>query len=161
MHDSAYEDARGFVEQYLRDELLQIADIGSCDVNGTLRPLLDNPHWQYTGFDIAPGPNVDRVLSGEHHWPEIESNTFDVVVSTQVLEHVRRPWRWLAEIARITKPGGIVYICTPNTIEFHEHPVDCWRAWPEGLRAIAEDAGLSVEECYANGIDTTLIAFKE
>ena len=76
------------------------------------------------------------------------------------MEHVRHPWRWLPEVARICRTGGLVYVCTPNTIEFHEYPIDCWRAWPDGLRALFEDAGLEIVDVYASGIDTTGIGRK-
>lgn len=162
MHESALEDARRFVAKYLDCTTdLTIADVGSFDVNGTLRPLFaDIPSWTYTGFDLEPGPNVDVTLSSPYSWPEIATGSFGVVVSTQVMEHVRHPWRWLPEVARICKPGGLVYVCTPNTIEFHEYPIDCWRAWPDGLRALFEDAGLEIVDVYASGIDTTGIGRK-
>lgn len=161
MHASAYDDAAKFVSKYLKDVELKIADIGSYNVNGTLKSLFANPKWLYTGYDIIPGPDVDVVISGEYHWPEIPSHSCDVVVSSQVVEHVRHPWRWIKEVARICKNGGIVYVCTPNTIHFHEHPVDCWRVWPDGMKALFDEAGLIPVEVYAAGQDTTGIATKK
>jgi SAM-dependent methyltransferase len=148
MHDSAHKDAMAFAEKYLPSKPLLIADIGSYDVNGNLRDVFNNPLWGYIGYDIVAGPNVDRVLTSEYVW-DIPDNTYDVVVSTQTIEHVRHPWRWIREVARICRVSGLVYICTPNTIGFHEHPVDCWRVWPEGMRALFEEAGLTALEVYA------------
>lgn len=161
MHPSAFLDAKRFVHERLSSfPTLSIADIGSFDVNGTLKPLFRRDGWIYTGFDLTAGPNVDRVLSSPYDWPEVPSDYFDVVVSSQVLEHVPKPWRWLPELRRIVRPGGLVYVCTPNTIGFHEYPVDCWRAWPDGIKALAEDAGLTVISAYVQTVDTTLIATK-
>lgn len=166
MHKTAYEDAQKFVEKYLKlHQSLTIADIGSCDINGTLRPLFDKPNWKYTGYDLAPGKNVDVVLSGQYSWPEIESESYDVVVATQVIEHVCHPWRWIKEVARICKQTGIIYLCSPNTIEFHEFPVDCWRIWPDGMKALLEEANLIPIEVFAHTPigaigDTTGIAKK-
>lgn len=164
MHDSAFVDAFRFFNDVLPTLLevsqpLRIGDFGSADVNGTLKPLL-RPHWQYIGLDLEAGPNVDHVLSSAYSCPEILADSFDVVVSTQTLEHVAKPWRWITELARVLRPGGVLYLCAPNHLEFHEYPVDCWRVWPDGMRGLIEDAGLTCERVYQHGIDTTGIAKK-
>lgn len=156
MHPSAYADAKEFVAKYLADrETLSVADVGSFDVNGTLKPLFTRKGWAYTGLDISAGPNVDIVFPSPYDWPTELHGQFDAVVSTQVVEHVPHPWRWIKSVAGLAKPGGLVYVCTPNTIEYHAYPVDCWRIWPDGMRPLLEEAGLTVLECYAEGRDTT------
>lgn len=159
MHATAWADAERFVNRYLADRpRLKVADVGSYDVNGALRPLFQRPGWDYCGLDAVPGPNVDHVLSSAYSWPEIADGTFDIVVSTQTLEHVPHPWRWLPEVARICAPGGLIYLCSPNTWGYHGYPSDCWRVWPDGLRALMDEAGLEPLDVYANGPDTTGIA---
>ena len=76
---------------------------------------------------------------------EAPDGTFDIVVSGQVIEHVRKPWLWLPELARVCKPGGLVLTVNPVSWPYHEAPIDCWRIYPEGMRALCEEAGLSVE----------------
>jgi SAM-dependent methyltransferase len=76
---------------------------------------------------------------------EAPAGTFDIVVSGQVIEHVRKPWLWLRELARVCKPGGLVLTVNPVSWPYHEAPIDCWRIYPEGMRALCEDAGLTVE----------------
>ena len=39
---------------------------------------------------------------------------FDVCYSSNVLEHVREPWRMADEMLRVTMPGGIVFLSTPS-----------------------------------------------
>ena len=85
-------------------------------------------------------------LSDEYRFP-IDSDAYDVVLSGQVLEHVRMPWRWLPELARVCRPGGLVVTISPVSWPYHEAPVDCWRAHPEGMRSLYGDAGLDVLEC--------------
>jgi SAM-dependent methyltransferase len=161
MHDSAYLDAQRFVERYLSNrDVLRVADIGSFDVNGTLRALFDRPGWTYRGLDRVGGPNVDHVLSGDEAWPEVPDASFDVVASSQRLEHVRKPWSWMSELARICVPDGLVYVCSPNTWDYHPYPIDCWRIWPDGLKGLFEEAGLVPLEVYANGNDTSGIGTK-
>jgi SAM-dependent methyltransferase len=75
----------------------------------------------------------------------VPDDSYDVVLSGQVLEHVPKIWRWMPELARVTRPGGTVITIAPVTWPYHEAPQDCWRAYPDGLRALYDDAGLDVE----------------
>jgi SAM-dependent methyltransferase len=161
VHPSSYDRCREFVEKYLsRDIELRIADVGSYDVNGTYRPLFAHDRWHYAGFDVAPGPNVDVLLGDAEQWQlAVEfRGAFDVVISGQTLEHVRRPWVWIKQIGGLCRPGGLVWVCAPNTWCYHEHPVDCWRVWPDGMRALFQEAGLVELECGFLGPDTVGIA---
>lgn len=82
-------------------------------------------------------------LTDGYRFP-IASDSYDVVLSGQVLEHIPKPWKWMTEVARVTRPGGIVLTIAPISWPFHEAPVDCWRAYPDGLRGLYDDAGLEV-----------------
>ena len=157
MHPSSYQRCQEFVQTYLDKSLsLRIADVGSYDINGTYRRLLECPRWSYTGFDAELGGNVDVVLNSPEDWrlePQ-HIGTYDVVVSGQVLAHVRRPWLWIQQLTSLVRPGGLVWVCVPNTWGYHEIPIDCWRIWPEGLKTLLADAGVDVLECRAVGPDT-------
>lgn len=166
MHPSAYNDAQKFVDSYLdKNSKLKIADIGSYNVNGCLRPLFDNPNWEYVGFDICEGPNVDIVIN-EEVWPSEYFGLYDVVISTQVLEHTRRPWLFIENMAKFCRTGGLIYVCTPHTIGYHPYPIDCWRVYPSGLGAIMGDASIEIIELYMGDVidgigDTTGIGIKQ
>ena len=47
-------------------------------------------------------------------------NSFDIVASYQVLEHVQDPAQVMAEVARVLKPGGVFHFSTPNYLAFWE-----------------------------------------
>lgn len=159
MHDSAMADTKRFVETYLAGQSgLAIGDFGAYDVNGNVRHLFDVPSWRYVGVDVVPGPNVDHVLSED--WLNLDHESFDVIVSISTLEHVAKPWQWVVKLAQRLKRGGLLYLNAPNTWTYHEHPIDCWRIWPMGMRALFDEAGLVVLETYATGHDTTGIARK-
>lgn len=79
---------------------------------------------------------------------------YDVVLSGQVIEHVQKLWVWLKELKRVTKPGGLIIIINPVSWPYHEAPVDCWRIYPEGIKALAEDAGLDVSFCASESLET-------
>ena len=94
-------------------------------------------------LDFAGRPGITHGMTDPYQFP-IPDNTYDVVLSGQVIEHVPKVWRWIAEVARVTVPGGIVITVVPVSWPYHEAPVDCWRMYPEGLRALYEDGGLEV-----------------
>lgn len=117
---------------------IPILDIGSKDVNGTFHQFFhDNP---YTGIDIEAGDGVDIVVS-EYEYP-FKDNQFEYIISGSTLEHVKKPWIWIKEVARILKIGGKLCIIVPYSHPYHEHPVDCFRIFPEGLRALFQEAML-------------------
>ncbi len=93
--------------------------------------------------DLATRPGTTYAARSEYEFP-IDAGAYDVVVSGQVLEHVRKPWRWFPELARVCRAGGVVITISPISWPYHEAPVDCWRIYPEGLRALHEEAGLEV-----------------
>lgn len=94
-------------------------------------------------IDLAQRPDMTFAADGENDFP-IADDSYDLVLAGQVLEHVRRPWRWLPELARVCRPGGLVATISPVTWPYHEAPIDCWRIYPAGLQALYEDAGLQV-----------------
>lgn len=160
MHPSAYESARLFVAEHLDlSARLSIIDVGAYDVNGCVRPLFDNPNWSYTGLDMVGGPNVDLIATQSYQWPVV-SDAYDVAISLNTVEHVQQPWNWIVELSRIVKPGGIVFICAPHTLGFHEYPIDCWRAWPDGMRGLFKHAGIAEIDIHTYGIDTVAIGRK-
>lgn len=90
---------------------------------------------------------------------EAPDGLFDIVVSGQVIEHVRKPWIWLRELARVCKPGGLVLTVNPVSWPYHEAPIDCWRIYPEGMRALCDDAGLAVELSLYESLEPRPLAF--
>ena len=90
-----------------------------------------------------PASRAD-VHGGEWYSFPVPNDTFDIVIATNVLEHVRKVWVWIKELSRACKPGGHVITINPVSWPYHEIPIDCWRAYPEGMKALYEDGGLEV-----------------
>ena len=59
----------------------------------------------------------------------------------------------IKEVERILKPGGFCCIIAPSSGPVHKNPFDCFRFKDDGMRAIADYAGLEVIECYTNEND--------
>jgi SAM-dependent methyltransferase len=148
MHGSVLRAMTVFRDRMLEPKPLKIADVGSRDVNGSYRGLFEKAPWTYVGLDIEPGSNVDIVLQGPDEWANIPDAEYDVVISGSTMEHTKRPWVFMKNIARIAKPGGLICVIAPYSWGYHEHPIDCWRVYPEGMRAVMESSGLYMVEVY-------------
>lgn len=72
---------------------LRVLDLGGADVNGSIRDLLPKAEW--TGLDIQPGPGVD-IVADATTWDPPDDREWDVVVCTELLEHVHN---WTAVLA--------------------------------------------------------------
>jgi SAM-dependent methyltransferase len=147
MHPSSFDKMTAFRSDYLetrRSEPLVILDLGSQDINGCYRPLFAEPAWKYVGVDLTAGANVDVVLADPYDWREISPESADVIVAGQTFEHTEFFWETMRQIARALKPGGLCCIIVPSSGPEHRFPVDCWRMYPDGLRAMARYAALDV-----------------
>jgi len=134
MHESAYRHAQEFFDKYCKKDIEQkkILDIGSLDVNGTLKPIFEEG--DYTGLDAEKGKNVDVV--GTSHKIPFSKNTFDIVVSSSCFEHDDMFWVSFLEMCRVLKPNGYMYINAPSNGVVHRFPVDNWRFYEDCWSAL-------------------------
>ena len=119
----------------------RVLEIGSADRNGSLRPIIESyrPR-EYVGIDVEPGPGVDRVVEAGQIAQVFGEESFDLVVSTETLEHIR-DWRGaISNIKRACKRGGVILLTTRSIgFPYHGYPYDFWRFEPEDVRAIFSD----------------------
>lgn len=78
----------------------------------------------------------------------IPDESFDLVLSSDVLPHIDRPWLAASEIGRILKPGGLAIIHSPFGWGNHPGAVDHWRYSPASLELFFGDL-----ECLEKGYD--------
>jgi SAM-dependent methyltransferase len=124
---------------------LRVLEIGPDRDPSTYRALAGGPFEAWDTLDFAGRTDVPLTYrtTSEYDFP-VDDDAYDIVFSAQVIEHVRKIWRWMPEVARVCRPGGLVITINPVSWHYHESPVDCWRIYPEGMRALSEDAGLEV-----------------
>ena len=164
MHRTSFDQMKLFIDEYLNKEsCLKILDVGSYNVgrrNGTYKLLVDNENWHYTGGDIEAGPNVDVVFDSPYDWGII-SNTYDVVISGQCIEHVQDVQLWAKECIRVLKPGGLMCIIGPWRWNEHRFPYDCWRILPDGMNWLLGTFGkMEIIKTFLSATDTIGIARK-
>lgn len=128
MHQSVMD----FVTKHLtRDDIegRTILEVGSHNHNGTVRHYIENlkPD-QYIGVDIQPGPGVDMICDCTQLTTHFSHHKFDVVIATELLEHVL-DWRTcVTELVAVTKPAGLLLLTTRSPhYHYHPNPDDYWR----------------------------------
>ncbi len=146
MHDTAMMYGKYFFSTYLKDsEGLKIIDIGSQDVNGSLRSVAPINN-EYIGVDFVEGNGVDIVLTDPYILP-FEDSTIDVIVSSSCYEHSEFFWLSFNEALRVLKPTGLLYINAPSNGAYHRYPVDCWRFYPDSGVALQNWGNRSGYKC--------------
>ena len=109
-------------------------------------------------LDFCAGEGVDFV--GDVSALPFEADRYDIVLSTQVLEHVQDPQIVCAEMARVLKPGGHLFLTTPQSSPIHNEPWNYFNFTHYGLALLFEKAGLQVIKKEAQGGHFTLLAFQ-
>lgn len=99
------------------------------------------PNATYHRADYVPMPGLQFQVTTEGTIPEAAASAYDVILSTQVLEHVPNPQTYLAEALRVLKPGGKLVLSTHGTFPDHGCPYDFWRWTADGLATELTRAG--------------------
>jgi SAM-dependent methyltransferase len=121
-------------EEYCRGRVL---DAGAG--RGAYRDILKNYCQDYYGMDVAPSGATSVV--GDIQTLPLLNESFDTVFCSQVLEHVPEPWKALAEMRRVLKPGGCLILTVPHMSWLHNEPYDFYRYTVHGLRFLLNQAG--------------------
>jgi SAM-dependent methyltransferase len=147
MHPSVMEWVEKKVQQHdLRKPALRVLEVGSRDVNGSVRPLFHGVA-SYTGVDFIEGPGVDLVLDAHRLTSAFPPDSFDVVVSTEMLEHDSEFWTSMAMMGEVLKPGGLLLITARgNGFWIHGYPHDYYRFLPESFNCLLRYAGCDALE---------------
>jgi hypothetical protein len=100
---------------YVVGSQVRVLDVGGCDVNGTVHASVDarfpeNCDVSISVMDIVPGPGVTIIgdATSWDFWEELcNAGTFyDLVISTEVLEHVQNWPVIVGGARRVLRDGG-------------------------------------------------------
>jgi SAM-dependent methyltransferase len=104
-------------------------------------------HARYVGVDVAVGDvtwDYSRLDAlGDLTRLPFADASFDVVLCTEVLEHVSEPQQVVSEIARVLRPGGALYVAAPQMFHQHQKPYNFFNYTSFGLRHLLDRAGLA------------------
>ncbi len=126
--------------RYARGEALEVGsrrykDHAFLDLRGFF--ARERPQVRLTGCDLSPGDNVDVVVDLAAAPARVQGafggRAFDTVFCISVLEHVPAVFAAAANIERLLRPGGALYLSVPFVFRHHGYPDDFWRFTPAAV----------------------------
>ena len=153
--DAIWPQERGLIERYALPRDAAIIDVGCGpgEITARLGELFDEA--TLFGIDIDPahvarasmrcaelGPRA-RFAVGDAFELPAGDDCFDLAVCRHVLQAVPDPTRVVAELIRVTKPGGVIHLVAEDYAMMHFHPTpgDTDRFWHDGPIAFAASTG--------------------
>tara|TARA_Y100000310_G_C20648814_1_gene798227 strand:+ start:1009 stop:1680 length:672 start_codon:yes stop_codon:yes gene_type:complete len=138
-----------FLQQYATDA--ETLDIGcGNDQYGELFP-------NRTTLDIEAreGVQVD-IVADAHDLSQIEDGSFEVILCTEVLEHLHTPAQAISEFHRVLRPGGLLILSTRFIFPIHDAPGDYYRYTKYGLQHLLQ--AFEIEELKAETTTSETLA---
>lgn len=129
------------LQAHATDAKLDLLDFGAG--SSPYRSLFPKANYRRADFAIGTGEGLDFVLN-ESLLVAAPDNSFDLVLSTQVLEHVEQPENYLKECLRLLRPGGKLVLTTHGIYADHPCPLDLHRWTADGLAALCKKSGFEV-----------------
>ena len=147
-----YYETEAFFSDYSRTNC--VLDLGSgpstnIEILKKFQDLIMLDFVQFSGVDIVC--DFTKALP-------LQDNSIDLVLCSNVFEHMNRPRALMQEIQRALRPGGRVILTIPFVIKEHQAPYDFFRYTKYGIKEISRDSGLNIVEIKGIGGQLNIIA---
>jgi len=129
---------------------LTVLDVGGANINGSYSEIFSGENMRYLALDAQEGKGVDIVPEDPYRFP-LADGSMDIVISGQMLEHCERFWLVFTEMVRVLKGDGWIFLIAPSAGPIHQHPVDCYRFYPDAYRALAKYADCHLVDVWRDG----------
>lgn len=149
------------LEEFLPKMEGNIVDIG-CG-QSPYKHLLNIQRTQYYGLDIEDSNQKfdydnDQIIHFDGNNIPFNDGSIDGFICTEVLEHIKEPEKFIIEIYRILRMGGVGIVTVPWSARYHYIPHDYYRFTPSALQILFRS--FSVIKVIPRGTDITVIVSK-
>lgn len=127
---------RLFLERHLPRVDGPVIEIGSKDYGSTASFRDLYVAVEYIGVDLEAGKGVDIVVDLAHGLGGLQEGGFALAICCSVLEHTPQPWVMAANIKRLLRPGGMLYLSVPWVWRYHAYPDDYFRFSPRAVQSL-------------------------
>jgi SAM-dependent methyltransferase len=137
-----------------------VLEVGSRDYGSTSSFREFYAGSDYVGLDMSEGKGVDVVADLARSIEPLREGYFGLGICCSVLEHVEKPWVFAANLTRVIRPGGLLYMSVPWVWRYHAYPDDYFRFSHRGVMALFDEfawAGL----CYSTTVDNEFVEIGE
>ncbi len=143
VHETMIRFLREVAPKYASGDLLDIG-CGLKPYQSIFAPFVS----KHIGVDLETSPHgTDRIdLIGSAYATNVAGESCDVVLCSEVLEHLEEPLAAVKEMNRVLNPGGVAIVTVPFFWHIHEEPRDFYRYTEYGLRYLFEQGGFEILE---------------
>ena len=144
-----YNSSRYYLAKFLERAAMETSD-GAMVLDAGAGDGRYSVHFEHATYEAADICELERNYDKIKYQCDltnipVEDERFDVVVCTQVLEHVPEPLSVLRELARVLKPGGTLYISAPLYYPEHEIPYDFFRYTQFGWKHLLNQSSYEIK----------------
>jgi SAM-dependent methyltransferase len=136
-------DLKEFIKRNASQDSIKVLDYGA----GASPYKQYFPKADYRRADVTKATYLDYHIQSDSTIVESDE-TFDLIISTQVAEHVINPDVYFKECFRLLKKGGKLILTTHGIWEEHGSPYDFQRWTEEGFRRDLTKAGFKQMDIY-------------
>jgi SAM-dependent methyltransferase len=149
-----------FVKKLNLNENEKVLEVGSLNINGTVRSVIKNKN--YIGIDAVAGNGVDVVMDLFDIDIKFEVGSFDIVVSCELLEHVEDWFGAIQKMWKMLRPQGQLVLTTRRPgFGYHAYPNDFWRFTTSDLKKAFKKQYCLIEDLDNFGIGCLVIKTTE
>ena len=147
-----------YVERYRSTGTMSVIEIGSRNINGSIRKHFPNAKWH--GIDLRKGPAVDEVADATKWKP---SGLCDMVICCEVLEHAEEWETLIRNACSWLRPGGRIIVTCAGPGRRHHSGIDgrllheneyYHNVSPVPLLEVLEESGITVDSLELFQTDT-------
>lgn len=137
------------ISSYAKGHLLDLG-CGAVPLYGVYNHLSDTITCVDWEGSMHHNKHLDVVADLNNDLP-LENSTYDTIILSDVLEHIKKPRQLWDEMYRVLKRDGHLLMNVPFYYQIHEEPYDYYRYTKYALIDFAEEAGFELKEIYPIG----------